>query len=212
MKIWSIGQISPDEKNTILSQHKQVYDGYRQMNPVTPNMQPLYVQDFANDKQGLVVTNKGVVKPYTNFRINENSSKSEICEYCGNKIVEGKCKSCDDISENITMYENIEEDIYDVKDLDDSEGFDYIEGDSNKLNAFQSNGPSYGNSYPVNEYDDIEEQDVSGVQGVYGGMKRPYNFKSDGPGKAGPYQRFSESIVVEKNKIVDIMNRIDNIF
>ena len=70
---------------------------------------------------------------------------------------------------------------------------------------FDSNGP--GGVYPVNEYDDeeefeyermesafsdeIDEVDVSGSQGVYGDMDPAYDFDSNGPGIAGPYQRFS---------------------
>jgi hypothetical protein len=70
---------------------------------------------------------------------------------------------------------------------------------------FESNGP--GGVYPVNEYDDeeevkyermesafsdeIDEVDVSGSQGIYGDMDPAYDFDSDGPGIAGPYQRFS---------------------
>ena len=36
-----------------------------------------------------------------------------------------------------------------------------------------------------------EHPDVSGVRGVYGDMKKAYDFDSEGPGKAGPYQEFS---------------------
>jgi hypothetical protein len=75
---------------------------------------------------------------------------------------------------------------------------------------FVSNGP--GDVYPVNEddmygyepemtyetmesafaEDEMEEQtDISGSQGIYGNMKRAYDFDSDGPGKGGPYQEFS---------------------
>jgi hypothetical protein len=75
---------------------------------------------------------------------------------------------------------------------------------------FVSNGP--GDVYPVNEddmygyepemtyetmesafaEDEMEEQtDISGSQGIYGDMKRAYDFDSDGPGKGGPYQEFS---------------------
>jgi hypothetical protein len=59
------------EKNNILDQHKSVYDGFA-TNYTQPNIQPLYVQDYANDKGGFVVSNKGVVKPYTNVGINES--------------------------------------------------------------------------------------------------------------------------------------------
>lgn len=65
--------ITPAERKNILDQHKSLYDGY-----VTQygqnNQQPLYVQDFANDKEGITVNNKGEVKTYTNIGINESHS------------------------------------------------------------------------------------------------------------------------------------------
>lgn len=70
---------------------------------------------------------------------------------------------------------------------------------------FESNGP--GDVYPVNELeedddfkfepmesawaDEVEENDISGVQGIYGDMDPAYDFDSEGPGSAGPYQRSS---------------------
>jgi hypothetical protein len=39
--------------------------------------------------------------------------------------------------------------------------------------------------------DEIDEVDISGVQGIYNAMNPPYDFDSEGPGKAGPYQRSS---------------------
>ena len=59
------------ERNDILDQHKKVYDGYVTTYGQQINQQPLYTQDFANDKLGLTVNNKGEVKHYTNVRINE---------------------------------------------------------------------------------------------------------------------------------------------
>ena len=60
------------EKNNILDQHKTIYDGYVTEYGQQSNTQPLYVQDYANDKVGITVSNKGVVKPYTNMGINES--------------------------------------------------------------------------------------------------------------------------------------------
>jgi len=59
------------ERNDILDQHRKVYDGFVTTYGQQINQQPIYVQDFANDKEGLTVNNKGVVKTYTNMRINE---------------------------------------------------------------------------------------------------------------------------------------------
>jgi len=59
------------EKNNILDQHKTIYDGF-----VTQygqqKEQPLYVQDYANDKGGITLNNKGDIKTYTNMKINED--------------------------------------------------------------------------------------------------------------------------------------------
>jgi hypothetical protein len=63
--------ISKQEKQNILDKHKKVYDGFVTKYGQSINNQPLYVQDFANDKNGITVSNKEVVKPYTNVNINE---------------------------------------------------------------------------------------------------------------------------------------------
>lgn len=65
--------ITKEEKENILNQHKTVYDGYVTQYGQS-NEQPLYVQDFANDKNGITVSNKGEVKTYTNMNINESHS------------------------------------------------------------------------------------------------------------------------------------------
>lgn len=68
--------VSNEERENILNKHKEVYSGYRTLNPnPVANEQPLYVQDFANDKGGLVVNNKGEVKAYTNMGINESRKR-----------------------------------------------------------------------------------------------------------------------------------------
>jgi hypothetical protein len=62
------------ERNDILDQHRQVYDGFVTTYGQQINQQPLYIQDYANDKGGLTVNNKGEVKTYTNMRINESDA------------------------------------------------------------------------------------------------------------------------------------------
>ena len=64
-------KMTNEERDNILDQHKTVYDGYVTSYAQQPKEQPLYTQDFANDKQGLTVSNKGVVTPYKNMNINE---------------------------------------------------------------------------------------------------------------------------------------------
>jgi len=92
---FGLGQLSPSEKSDILDQHKQVYNGYKSMLPQVSNTQPLYVQDYANDKNGITVNNKGEVKHYTNFGINEQVKKSKVCNECGSGYMEeGVCNEC----------------------------------------------------------------------------------------------------------------------
>lgn len=67
--------ISPEERNNILDQHKHVYDG-AVTQYVKPEQQPLYVQDFANDKGGVTVNNKGEVMQYKNMNINEADERA----------------------------------------------------------------------------------------------------------------------------------------
>ena len=353
---FGLGQLSATEKSDILDQHKSVYNGYQTMQPQVSNTQPLTVYDFAGDKEGLVVNNKGEVKKYTNMGINEQVSKKSMCE-CGGEMYEGECMECgykdgmseeDDSDWDATLMDGLEEetghldDIYKVKDLNLKHGdFDYVEGGGNDVDTFEgmhknlykedesddfvnyddnfedpdneddgfedlnmaemdeddtddkpyekgkfgmkasrarasfeptpkekdileklfgqygndippivirylrklprkvftkrlkdlglldskadiaeqggnvddmdisdvksaydfeSNGPmDGGDSYPVNEYetmesafsDEIDEVDISGSQGVYGDMDPAFDFDSEGPGKAGPYQEFS---------------------
>jgi hypothetical protein len=63
--------ITEEERNNILDKHKHLYDGYV-TNYGTNKEQPLYVQDLANDKNGITVNNRGEVKKYTNMGINES--------------------------------------------------------------------------------------------------------------------------------------------
>jgi hypothetical protein len=294
---YGIGQLSASEKSDILNQHKSLYNGYQTMEPKVSNTQPLYVYDPAGDKEGLVVNNKGEVKKYTNFGINEQVEKKSMCE-CGGEMYEGECMECG----STEMYEETGhlDDIYKERDLNLSHGdFDYVEGGGNDYGTFEgmhknlykeddvidddgfedielttdeldeqggnaddmnvdsvepaydfvSGGPD--DVYPVNEDDDfeveyepmesawaeeVEENDISGVQGIYGDMDPAYDFDSNGPGSAGPYQRSSynedededddsfdlefkdeweeidedimEDFTTQKNKISEMFNRM----
>lgn len=70
-------KMSQAEKNDILDKHKTLYDGYVTEYGKGSNMQPLYTQDFANDKNGITVSNKGEVKYYTNTKINEDLDRRD---------------------------------------------------------------------------------------------------------------------------------------
>lgn len=273
---FGLGQMSTDEKSNILDQHRQIYNGYQAMQPKVSNTQPLYVQDFAKDKNGVTMSNKGVVTHYTNVGINESIEEGEMCEQCGGQMNEGICEQCGGGMMNEEaecsecggmMYEGecsecgykgqMDEetghldDIYNQEDLNLKHGdFDYVEGGGNDYGTFEgmhhmkeqaddyvnyednldeqggnaddmdvddvepaynfdSNGPmDGGDTYPVteegnmdepeitydamesafNDEEEMEEQDVSGVQGIYNDMDPAFDFDSEGPGKAGPYQ------------------------
>jgi len=257
---FGLGQLSATEKQDILDQHKSLYNGYKTMQPEVSNTQPLYVYDFAGDKDGMVVNNKGEVKKYTNMGINEQVESKDMCEQCGGQMTEGICEQCGTDGE---MEEGVGklDDIYDEQDLDPTAGFDYIEGPSNDVDTFEkmhknlykedeyedtdneddgfediqageemeeqgytgggnapdmdlsnidsaydfiSGGPMAGGDvYPTEEEmkeyeemesafeEEIDEVDISGSQGIYGDMGPAYDFDSEGPGKAGPYQRSS---------------------
>lgn len=64
-------KMNKQERENILDQHKHVYDGYVTKYNQQSNQYPIYVQDLANDKNGITVNNKGLVKTYTNVGINE---------------------------------------------------------------------------------------------------------------------------------------------
>jgi hypothetical protein len=110
-------------------------------------------------------------------------------------------------SNDVDTFEGMHKNLYKEDDTIDEQG-----GNADDMNVdsvepaydFDSNGP--GGVYPVNEYDDevkyekmesawvdeeIDEVDVSGSQGIYSDMDKAYDFDSEGPGKAGPYQEFS---------------------
>lgn len=81
-------KINQEERSNILDQHKELYDGFVTRYPTQQNTQPLYIQDFANDKEGITVSNQGVVKPYTNVGINESELPLDVNDGgLGNRVV-----------------------------------------------------------------------------------------------------------------------------
>lgn len=90
-------KITKEERENILDKHKTLYDGYAVKNERS-NEQPLYTQDFANDKDGLTVNSKGEVSKYNN------------------KIY---------MKESLNGSDEMEEGIYDMEDLNGK--FDYVE-------------------------------------------------------------------------------------
>ena len=181
MRIFNTGQISPSEKQDILDKHRTLYNGFRTMEPKVSNEQPLYIQDFAGDKLGMTINNKGEVKKYTNFGINESIEEDEMCEQCGGQMNEGICEQCG--SGEMEEGKGHLDDIYDEEDLNPSDDFDYVEGGGNDYGTFEKmhhmkEGTATSNA-PVSlgkHYDEIGD---------------PYNFQSHGPVGNGKTLRMS---------------------
>ena len=184
---FGLGQLSASEKQDILNQHKSLYNGYQTMQPQVSNTQPLTVYDFAGDKEGLVVNNKGEVKKYTNMGINEQVETKEVCDDCGAMIMDGMCTECnyghmeegmgetceqcggtmkEDVCEQCggTMKEETGhlDDIYNQEDLNPTAGFDYIQGSSNDVDTFEGMHKKLYKESDADEfvnYDDNMEDD-----------------------------------------------------
>jgi hypothetical protein len=140
-----------EEKSNILDQHKEVYDGYVTQYAQS-NEQPLYTQDFANDKEGLTVNNKGVVTAYKNMNINEmkHDGKStglfsdEEEEYNEGYISAGTAyepeESFEEVDEQLDMIGDGEDDLINgTVDFDDDKVFPdgssiFDEGDDFEMN------------------------------------------------------------------------------
>jgi hypothetical protein len=157
MNFYSLGQLSNNEKSDILNKHKELYNGYRKVWQTVSNEQPLYIQDFANDKEGLVVTNKGNVKAYTNFGINEGIY---------------------DVQDDFTgEFDYTEEEIDEVNDEDLALAVS-ADGLPNLAVAMDEE-----EEYEVmtSAFMDEELDEISGPSPLYSKVDPAYNFQSDGP-------------------------------
>lgn len=136
--------MSDEERQQILKQHEQVYNGYA-TNNVTSNMTPLTTYDCANDKDGITVDMNGNVKTYTNHNINEITAKplnydeidpayefeSDGPQQSMTQMGMGK-KPYDFVSKGPSdVYEDDDDDDVDFNDLLDDE--DYTESEVEKI-------------------------------------------------------------------------------
>jgi len=175
---FGLGQLSAAEKSDILDQHKSVYNGYQTMQPQVSNTQPLYTYDFAGDKDGLVVNNKGEVKKYTNMGINEQVESKEMCEQCGGRMTEGICEQCGggEMEEATGKLD----DIYNVNDLGDND-FDYVEGGGNDYGTFEKmHHMKKIKSEGKYEDDDNEDDAVVGSEDLQIDSSEMYEDETDG--------------------------------
>jgi hypothetical protein len=202
--------VTPEEKENILSKHRHVYNGYRTLNPSpVANEQPLYTQDFANDKEGLVVNNKGEVKAYTNMGINESKKRKsyveveeEMCEQCGEM---GEDLDVGDVASSVEPAYQFQshgpEDVYgtlkdydsehphhDYDSMEDVEKYDPSD-DLSDMFGNLSDGMAFGGGPSDTFQHDAGDVDREGDEGLgqdtendmdLSSIKSPYNFTSDG--------------------------------
>jgi hypothetical protein len=151
--------MSNDEKRNILDQHKTLYNGYKTMQPQVSNTQPLYTQDFASDKNGVTVNNKGKVKTYMNVGINEQVEKESMCSECGGMMYEGECSECGYNGGEMGEETQQVKDLKNVEDLNLSDKFDYTEEELDELGHHELvKGKKYKFKHPVDS-DEIEYED-----------------------------------------------------
>ena len=152
-------KLTKEERENILDQHKEIYDGYVTQY-ISNNKQPLYIQDFANDKGGITVNNKGDVKTYTNMSINEDV-------YSGSKFEPGNVQYKEEYNEQLDMIGDGEEDLeHGVFDDEENDDFlkDYEEGwegnpyDYIKHGGFD-NDPEFEDLENLEFDDDIDIED-----------------------------------------------------
>ena len=135
-------KMTNEERTNILDQHKEIYDGYVTQYANT-NEQPLYVQDLANDKNGITVNNRGEVGTYRNTGITEmkhdgkdtglfsdESTENSIDEMELDTIGDGP----DDLKNGTVDFEDNEDDIFD--DMDEIEIFSIQEQLNKSLDMF----------------------------------------------------------------------------
>lgn len=172
--------VTKEERENILDKHKTLYDGYAVRYGQPNNEQPLYTQDFANDKQGVTVNSKGEVSNYSN-KIYMKESKNvcnecglyeEVCECGKGYMEEEECNECGDKQ---------------VKGIGDK--FDYVE---------QGAGDEYlrvGEAEGDDEYLMIDEDDEDA------------KFVGKSSLKLGEDEEEEEKIITKVNESLDMFRR-----
>ena len=146
-------KMSKEEKSNILDQHKSLYDGYVTKYNQESNQSPLYVQDFANDKNGITLNNKGEVKPYTNFKINESP-----LDRIADGPVDLKNGTVDIDSVEDTNEDNVEF-MHDVLPSPNESEFDY-ESFGKFTDEMKNNNDQY--EYDIDELEDYSAEQMNG--------------------------------------------------
>ena len=155
-------KMDKQEKDNILDQHKHIYDGYVTKYNQQSNQTPLYVQDLANDKMGLTVNNKGVVKTYSNMNINET--------HTGSDMIGGDPQSQSNMKYRHLKNGTVDFDNFSDTNLVDNES---MNNDYPSPNENEQEYVSYGNfkdemSQNLDQYEyDIDELEDYSTDGLY---------------------------------------------
>jgi len=145
-------KITKEEKENILDKHKHVYDGYV-TEYIKPNQTPLYVQDLANDKEGVTVNNKGEVTTYKNMNINESDA------FTGAVYLPEPTFEEEELSEYISVGAPLDM----IGDGDDDLKHGTFE-DDNEWNVTLSDGLE---DEDFSNWDDIDEYDEETIDDVF---------------------------------------------
>ena len=89
--------ITKEEKESIQDKHRSLYDGYVTNGDTAPKMEQLKVEDLAQDKKGITVSNTGEVKHHTDKEVNRKLKK--VCEQCSGLYEGEQCEQCSTMKE-----------------------------------------------------------------------------------------------------------------
>ena len=145
-------KMTKEEKSNILDQHKSLYDGYVTKYNQESNQYPLYVQDYANDKNGVTVSNKGNVKQYTNININESP-----LDRIGDGPYDLKNGTVD-IDSYMDTEERNTQFMHDVYPSPNEEEFDY-ESFGNYADDMKQNEDQY--EYDIDQLEDYSSEEIN---------------------------------------------------